>query len=443
MPAQCGTQDCISDDTITTTLNNRSLPAHSDECFALKSCCHLQIEPVQSEYYRVLEHSFVERVRNSRTAFDEFYFESSGIENCSDNSMAIFLFSARPFSFAIQNLRVRFLFLSFGLIRLLETILAVISMYQASAMQGDTIRMSYTASQDSKQHVHFESVRILSGECKINIVQNTTATNTSLQALFSRNTSWDGVWMSVAHPGEATRMLIEWTSGSMPWTQLSCRPWFISRLFGVVPSSLDADFVIDMGAPWHWILVSCVGPAIFCVGCGVCVAFGSFGKGKRATLSLACTYLFLALTELISASNVSFIINVASDSELKYFWASDGILVAVSVSYTLCFGILSLVLVWDSYTVDFFFIFHAILSAICIGEMLQYNLDSNVRFVPKLIWCCVPALLSAAIYVGRPLARSRIVLEPLAAGDTQRYQAAWANYLLRHDAARSLDGLSG
>jgi hypothetical protein len=434
-------RDGFSDDAMTTTVNTGGfLTADHDPCCISKSCCHLQIGPVNYEYYRVLEHSFVGRVMNSRTAFDEFYFESSGIENRKQDSMAIFLFSAHPFSYAIQNLRVQFLLLSFGFIRLLETIIAVISIFNASEMQGDRIRMSYAASQDPPKYI--DSVYILSGRCKIDIVQNTTTTNTSLQALFSRNTSWNGLWLSVSYHGEATRVLIEWTSGTMPWTQLSSRPWFISRLFRVIPSSLDVDFFIDLRAPWHWILVSTVGPAIFCAGCAVSVAFGSLGKGRRATLSLACAYLLLALTELISASYGSFIINATSDSELKYFWASDGFLVAASVSYSLCYGILSLVLVWDSYTVDFFLIFHALVSAICIGEMLQYDFDSNLRFVPKLIWCCFPALLCVAIYVARPLARSRIVLEPLAAEDTQRYQSAWANYLLRHDAARSLNGLS-
>ena len=400
------------------------------------------LETVKTEYFRVLEQNFVERVRNSRTAFDEFYFESSGVETFWDRSMAIFLFSARPFSFAIQNLRIQILIMSFGLVRLLETILVLISMFDASAMQGDRMRLSYMESKDSKSHVFFDSIRVLNGGCTMDTVQKITTTNASLEAFFSRNISWDGLWLSVAHHGEATGVLIEWTSGAMPWCQLDSRPWFISRLFGVIPSSLDADFTIDLGAPWHWILISCVGPAAFFVGCIVSVTFGSFGRGRLATLSLACTYLLLAVTELISASYVSFIIYAASDSKLKYFWASDGFLMAANVAYSLCFGLLSLVLVWDSYTVDFFFIVHVVVSAICIGEMLQYAFESNIRFVPKLIWCCFPALLSASVYVARPLARSRILLEPLVAEDTQRYETAWANYRVRHDVARALDGLS-
>ena len=148
---------------------------------------------------------------------------------------------------------------------------------------------------------------------------------------------------------------------------------------------------------------------------------------------LACSYLVAALMYGVSACYISLSLNHAD-------WSTHSSLAVVAWAYCVCFGVLSVALIWQRYCVDLFFLSHMFALAVCVGEMSLFAVDfsrnnrTTFHFILKLVSILTPAVFGFAFFAARYLAHS-LIIEPSVAMDRQAYAGAWTEILAEEASA--------
>ena len=115
-------------------------------------------------------------------------------------------------------------------------------------------------------------------------------------------------------------------------------------------------------------------------------------------------------------------------------------LAVVAWAYCVCFGVLSMALIWQRYCVDLFSLSHMFALAVCVGEMSLFAVDiscnnrTTFHFILKLVSILTPAVFGFAFFAAWYFAHS-LIIEPSVAMDRQAYAGAWTEILAEEASA--------
>jgi hypothetical protein len=403
-----------------------------NDCFFI-----VMVDSSRCEIDEVIENYFVKIIDNRKD--DEFENNNDTTPVFRQQSLARVLCSPNPFSLAISTPYIQlYVFLS-GVFRVLEAIFALVSI-QAQGIQGRFFRF-FPDDPPSLQN-HSLIIKFLKSGCNISSSPNPSISSTNTSSEFSHPISWDGIWLAVESGiklGTEFKFSIERSFDNSSWSIVGGDPWFITRWFGVVPSLKHSPVVIDLRPPWHWIAVSCVGPACFAFGNLMGIFYGIKGRGRMGAMALVSSYFLLASLEAIVACYSTWLCCSTSDSSLCELWDVDVSSTLLSWAYFLCFGLLALNFFRERYLLDSFFILHSLVLAICLAET-RVGAVGGYGMVFRCLWCGLMFASGLGFLVARSLLSS--ATHRLVAEDCGRYQAAWAAALSDEHAPAALAELA-
>ena len=256
----------------------------------------------------MLEKYFVYLVSDNRDQ-DVLYQSSTEYTDKSRQSGTELLFSVHPYSYAIHAKGFQILV---GICCALNCFFASKSEWNNPSASEKNLRISFEKG-NATIYPHL-SLGVLHAGCRVPNVQSfASVPPNEFVIILSDSISWDGLWLSFGNQDTQSpyRLSIESSPDMISWSSIERPPWFLPESFGIIPSIASRDFLLDLRAPWHWIIASFACPACLALGSFMSVVFGFFGSGRRAAVVLACSYFVTALMYGATACNISLSVNHA------------------------------------------------------------------------------------------------------------------------------------
>ena len=181
---------------------------------------------VEAEIGRIFENHFKHKIsaKNLSESDDDRFL--AGIKYSTTET----LYSAMPFTLAVQKQWFQFLIFLAASLCLVETIVGVLALCKnETEMQAKIIRVSYSGEYSLQNSYMCDSCSVLNGFCKLfSPNYRISRLNLGFEIVFSDLTSWSGLGFPFKNRTSChipTSIRVQWSQDNITWTRLHSLPW--------------------------------------------------------------------------------------------------------------------------------------------------------------------------------------------------------------------------